>query len=205
MVRQSWPATAEILSVFADEIAVRGGTMSDTCHDGVRLFVRSILPAVREVRPDDAIQGGVALRATPEEISVFPYLFRQVCRNGAIMAKSIQSRQITFVESSDAGTTLAAVREAVQACGAAEAFDSAARAVERLATSEVDAALNLLPHLRHSAGLDPQSVMQVMRRIIGGRDQSPFGLMNAITSLARDTPDPERRWRLEELGGMIPA
>jgi hypothetical protein len=29
--------------------------------------------------------------------------------------------------------------------------------------------------------------------------------MNAITSLARDTRDPERRWRLEELGGGMLA
>ena len=29
--------------------------------------------------------------------------------------------------------------------------------------------------------------------------------MNAVTSLVRDTRDPEVRWRLEELGGGIPA
>jgi len=29
--------------------------------------------------------------------------------------------------------------------------------------------------------------------------------MNAVTSVARDTRDPELRWRLEELGGGIPA
>jgi hypothetical protein len=29
--------------------------------------------------------------------------------------------------------------------------------------------------------------------------------MNAVTSVARDTRDPETRWRLEELGGAIAA
>jgi hypothetical protein len=29
--------------------------------------------------------------------------------------------------------------------------------------------------------------------------------MNAVTSVARDTRDPELRWRLEEFGGGIPA
>jgi hypothetical protein len=28
--------------------------------------------------------------------------------------------------------------------------------------------------------------------------------MNAVTSVARDTRDPELRWRLEELGGGVP-
>jgi hypothetical protein len=29
--------------------------------------------------------------------------------------------------------------------------------------------------------------------------------MNAVTSTARDTRDPEVRWRLEELGAQVPA
>ena len=36
-------------------------------------------------------------------------------------------------------------------------------------------------------------------------DDSVFGLMNAVTSVAREEPDPEVRWDLEELGGGIPA
>jgi hypothetical protein len=36
-------------------------------------------------------------------------------------------------------------------------------------------------------------------------DQSAFGLMNAVTAVARGTPDPETRWMLEEIGGSLPA
>jgi hypothetical protein len=32
-----------------------------------------------------------------------------------------------------------------------------------------------------------------------------FGLVNAVTSVARDQKDPQVRWRLEELGGGILA
>jgi hypothetical protein len=45
----------------------------------------------------------------------------------------------------------------------------------------------------------------ILDRFTKGSDRSRFGLMNAVTSLARDTRDPELRWRLEELGGAIPA
>jgi hypothetical protein len=38
-----------------------------------------------------------------------------------------------------------------------------------------------------------------------GPDQSAFGVLNAVTSLARDTRDPETRWQLEELGGALPS
>ena len=37
------------------------------------------------------------------------------------------------------------------------------------------------------------------------KDRSPIGLMNAVTSLARDTRDPDLRWRLEEFGGGVLA
>jgi hypothetical protein len=45
----------------------------------------------------------------------------------------------------------------------------------------------------------------ILGRFTSGADRSRFGLMNAVTSVARDTHDPELRWRLEELGGGIPA
>jgi hypothetical protein len=34
---------------------------------------------------------------------------------------------------------------------------------------------------------------------------SRFGVMQAITAVARDTADPEVRWRLEEFGGGVPV
>jgi hypothetical protein len=45
----------------------------------------------------------------------------------------------------------------------------------------------------------------IVERFTLGRDRSAFGLLNAVTSVARDTRDPETRWRLEELGGTMPA
>jgi hypothetical protein len=34
---------------------------------------------------------------------------------------------------------------------------------------------------------------------------SRYNLMNVVTATARDTRDPETKWRLEELGGAIAA
>jgi hypothetical protein len=36
-------------------------------------------------------------------------------------------------------------------------------------------------------------------------DATLFGVMNAITAVARETRDPEMKWRLEQYGGGIPA
>jgi hypothetical protein len=46
---------------------------------------------------------------------------------------------------------------------------------------------------------------QILERFAMSRDQSAFGVMNAATSLARDTRDAPTRWKLEQLGGTIPS
>ena len=79
---------------------------------------------------------------------------------------------------------------------------------EMLSASEIDAdfALNLLPMLaRLPAGVMGQWVPHIFQRFTDDGDRSAFGLMNAVTSVARDVRDPEVRWRLEALGGGVPA
>src|SRR5437867_129460 len=90
--------TGEIKEIFAAEIKEAGGNVSDSFDDGTRLYARSILPSVSEVRPKDRAKGGVAIRATEQGIWVHPYVFRVVCSNGAIMAQAIQSRQVEYGE-----------------------------------------------------------------------------------------------------------
>src|SRR5258708_34355995 len=87
-------STRDIHDLFTQEITRARGTVSDTFDDEKHLFLRAILPDVREVRPRDQMQGGVALRATEQEIRVHPYLFRQVCRHAAIVVTPIATRQM---------------------------------------------------------------------------------------------------------------
>jgi hypothetical protein len=206
MLLHEFPTTAAIQALFAEEITAAGGTVSDTFNDGVRLFTRSVLPQVREVRPADQVQGGVALRANEREVWVHPYVFRLVCRNGAIVAHALQTRHITGEEGATTEEVVAEVRAAVQACAAVEAFTTSAEEMRSAREVEADTALNLLPLLsRLPAGTRTHLLRTIMERFFHESDHSRFGLMNAVTSVARDTPDPEVRWRLEELGGGIPA
>jgi len=71
---------------------------------------------------------------------------------------------------------------------------------------EADVLLSIMSWLsRPSEDLDPELMSQIMDAFLGEGEPSRFGLMNAITSVARDRSDPEERWRLEELGGGIAA
>lgn len=198
--------TAEILAAFTDEIAAHGGTVTDTFHDGTRLFTRSVLPRLEEVRPRDRLQGGVALKATEGVVCLHPYVFRLVCRNGAIMAQAVQTRRLNDLHRSDPEHAEFLLREAVRACCAEDVFTESARQIRSAAETEVDFVLNLLPMLsRFPAQVAGQLMTEILGRFFGEGDRSRFGLMNAVTSLARDTADPGLRWDLEELGGGVPA
>jgi hypothetical protein len=192
--------TAMVKALFAEEIAALDGKVSDTFDDGERLFVRSILPGVEEVRAKDCVEGGVALRMSGGEAWVHPYVFRQVCSNGAIMARAIETRHVADVDVRGPEEVLPELREAIQACASREAFTVAAQQMRSAQDARVDLAISFLPLLSR---FPTSLVTQIMGRFLNVRDRSAFDMANAMTATARDMSDPELRWRLEELGGGV--
>jgi hypothetical protein len=200
--------TSEIATIFAEELVAQGGSVTDTFDDGARLFMRAVLPAEQEVKSRDRVQGGVALRATECDVWIHPYVFRQVCSNGAIIARATQTRHIEWSDFSYAAEfeRAGAVREAIQICCEPEAFDHASEAMRSSAHGPGDTALNVVLSMssRLPAALKAQLLDTISHEFFRGADRSRFALMNVVTAVARDAADPEVRWRLEELGGAIP-
>ncbi len=204
------PATRAITEIFTEEVRLSGGSVAESFDCGNNLFLRAVLPAVFEARSDDGQQAGVALRTRDREILVHPYVFRQVCRNGAIFAKAIETQPIERLDNDalDAvgGDTLGKVREAVRACTSAESFATVVTRIRSATEIEADLVLQLAPMIKSlPAKLVGGIMSSVMNRFTSDGDRTAFGLMNAITSVARDTRDPDIRWRLEEFGGGISA
>lgn len=196
--------TAEVLAVFTDEVVACRGRVTDTFDDGRWLFTRSVLPEVEEVRPADDVQRGVALKATETDVWVFPYLFRLVCRNGAIMAQTLASRSIEDLHLQEPELARQCIREGVVACCAEEVFSEAVHGMRSAGQTEADLAIGLLPSFSQLSGTRHGELLsQMMERFFREDDRSQYGLANAITSVARDTNDPDLRWNLEELGGAI--
>lgn len=199
-------STAAIAAVFTNGVQLHGGRVTEIFDDGTQLFSRSLLPFVEEVRPADRMQGGLAVRATESEIWLHPYLFRQVCSNGAIMAHSLESSHVEYSEFAAEDEVVRELHDAIVACCEQEVFVAAVDKVRTSVNTAVDIALALMPlvsRLRDATSVD--LIMQIVQQFSSGQDQSRFSLMNAITSVARDTRDPEQRWRLEELGGAVGA
>ncbi len=192
----------------SEAIASRQGNVIDTFDDGQRLFTRSVLPHVELVRADDRVQGGVALRATGTEVWVHPYVFRLVCRNGAIIAQTLQTEHLKDLQGQEPEVALGSIREAIEVCCAAEAFAQTVQHMRTACEAQVDWALMMLPLLaRHPATANSQFLSQIMSTFF--REWRPIGKLrlrvNADYGNAKR--DPQRsgrpRWNLEELGGRI--
>jgi hypothetical protein len=198
--------TAAVLQAFCEEIHLQGGNVNDVFDDGARCIARSVLPRIEDVTRGDRLRGGVAMKAHDREIWIYPYVFRLVCSNGAIMAQTLASRQITVFACLDDEDILSDLHQGVRACCDSDVFAVPFSQINATRNATADMALNLMPLLSRISGAHAQQAMgEILRRFFEDGDRTQFGLMNAVTSVARDTADPETRWNLEKLGGAIPA
>ena len=201
MLFRSNLTTDQVLEAFSDEIVARGGTVTDTFNDGRRLWTRSLLDRAEEVRLRDRVQAGVALKADEEELRVYPYVFRQVCSNGAIIAETLGSLAVEEPEYSDPQTVLASIREAVVACCSPDVF---AGNVRRMRDAAADRAITMLPVIaRWGTSAHSDILTLILEEFFRQSDRSRLALANAVTAVARETSEPSLRWDLEELGGGI--
>jgi hypothetical protein len=205
------PSVADIGAIFTEECTALGATEIDTYEDDRRLFQRAVITGAEDVRPGDPIRGGVAIRATGPRIDVHPFMWRQVCTNGAIMMRTVDTIRVTRVELETEWTAAAVaddvveeLRRAIQACGNPRYVAQSTEAMRGAAEMQADAMLWILPQLIRMSGVEREHyVSMVLDRFAEGRDRSVYALVNAVTSVARDTKDPEVRWQLESVGGRL--
>lgn len=196
---------ADVLSIsdiqqsFAAFSEANGASADFAYTDDQLMIARCVLPLEFEVNPGDALKGGIAVRATIEEVEVRPYLLRQVCTNGMISMRSVSG---TTVATSECTTTW--LDESFAAAASHEALAVAASGVRQLARASFDRAFLIATVMRQLRGFDKETVREMLRRMILD-GSTGYSLLNAITSVARDTRDPQTRWRLEAAGGGIVA
>jgi hypothetical protein len=205
------PTTQELHDLFVDEIGSLGGFVSDCYENDSCLIMRGVLPVADDVVPGDTIRGGIAVRAVRAAIFVHPYTLRQVCTNGAVMAQATQSVRLERVEHDgivvpgyEIDAVTAQFSAAIRRCAEPVAFIQSVDDMRSAMHTEVNMALGFLPMIARFPAHIAQSLVRHVFETWAG-DRSVFGLMNAVTAFARETPDPETRWSLEELGGSLPA
>jgi hypothetical protein len=205
------PTVDDIQELFERDITRLEGRVTASYPMDEQLYMRAVLPHCDTVRSRDEVRGGVALRVTFDEISIHPYTFRKVCRNGAVLARITDTCRLQRVPCDAApgeiDEVLSDVSAAIQSAGDPAVFQQTVSLMRKATTvdSDLELFLSIAAAVPGGDELVAQFLSQIMRRVERGRDRSAFGLVNAVTSLARDTRDPAQRWRLEELGGGILA
>jgi hypothetical protein len=195
-----------IKTIFTEEITDHQGTLQDVFEDGSRLFARSILPRLADIKTGDRVQGGVAIRATDEEIAVHPYVYRLICKNGMIRGQTIETRRLVVGDLETSPNAQWEIREAIRACCDPTTFANATRDMRAAVDAQADMALSLMPFInRMPKELQSKFLSQIFERFRAEGGGTRYNLLNAVTSLARDTSDPQQKWELEELGGAIAA
>lgn len=194
----------EIRAAFREEILDLGGTVTSEHDSENMLFLRAQLPNCGEVQAKDKIRHGVAARSDQEKLVVHPYTYREVCTNGAIHVENIASR---IIDLSNVSKTSAEAefyfREAIRSCSSAEAFEMTLDDMRESLNRPIRMALAIasISHMGSQSSL----VERIISRFVESENRSGFDMMNAITSTARDEPEPRKKWDLEELGGGILA
>ena len=200
-------STAAIASVFRDEVAIHDGTIHDMFNDGHRLYCRAVLPRVAKVRPKDKLQGGVALCVTDHFVRVQPYVLRHVCTNGLIVGISQRTWVVGLAGAKLDESALDDVRCAIKACCDEQEFRDQIQLFRVATTDQILTSMELLSRMQDLSGLpDPvreQIVSLVHDEFDREDDRTRYGLMNAVTAVARETRDPDLRWKLEEVGAAI--
>jgi len=191
--------TDTLLLLFQEEVHSLEGRVSDALNDGQRLFARAVLPADARVSGNDVVHSGVALRYMNGVLDVRPYVYRVVCRNGAIAAFSGQGRSIDL-PTPDYDTE--AIRQAIHAAAAPETFAEFVNAMRQARSERPDPAIFLLALGRHGR-FSPPVLLDILARYRSEGEPTLYALANAVTSLARDTRDPVERWDREVVGADI--
>jgi len=202
------PPIHEIAAAIKEELNSITKAVVTVEDDESRLLVRAVLPDVCEPRPKDVIHRGIAARTNAGEIHVQQYLFRQVCCNGAIMPQAVWGQRIQRVglaaptEAID--TVKSELRQAVRQAATSDVFSTVAKQMQLATNVRADRAMRMLMALPLLAQESPlQLPARIRREFHRAGDRSLYGLMNAVTATARKTPEPELRWRLEQLGGAV--
>jgi len=196
------------VEIVEEEVQTAGGSIQDCQEAREELYIRALLPHQAEVRPGDQVVDGLALRTTGEEIEVRHYLLRRVCINGAISAKGIWERSIPRIDEMASPGLIAKasarLRAAIRAGLGGQQFDTAIASMRASQLKPADMAVfrrwaeTCLPRQRLT-----ELQASISRRFAQAGDRTLFGLINAVTSVARDEGAPEVRWRLEELAGVV--
>lgn len=191
------PSNSELRAVIGDRMRANQAKESDWLEDPNRFFLRATRHIRVEVLPEDTMSPGLAARRHGGVVELWPYVFREICTNGAIMARCGSGRQIDLADP-DARDLVAATADR---CLSEQAWATCRASIAGTANQHLDLAMALVPLMRRMGNYDSSFLMDVVQGL--GQGRRLFDIMQAVTASAHRTTDPEEKWRREEEGGSL--
>ncbi len=195
----------DIERIVREEVTAQGGHIHEFLRDEDRLYARTINAPFREVAPEDCVQAGVAVRVNRTEVSIRPYIFRQVCINGAISATSDEAEDFDLQALGCISEQETQLRDTIRACGHARVLPREVERFRSFRSQAVDRGMMMITMMQtHLAKATHSELLDILTQF-DKEEANAWGVMNAVTAVARRTSDARRKWQLEEIGAMIPA
>lgn len=218
------------LAKFGDDLKFHIAALTDD-----RLYIRAVLPSLSaEIRHDpgnhtflpnggDVVQAGVQIRNSEVgngKLEVSPFIWRLVCLNGLVRADMSLGKYHVGREQEEQAyamyrdDTLKAddkafwlkVRDAVGAALSDVTFGQIVAQMQEAATGErIADPVSVTERLAKTNSLTEDEGADILRFLVEGGDLSQWGVVNAVTSAAKQTDSFERQAELEALGGELLA
>lgn len=210
-----FPTLPTIKQLFEEQIQQRfGGQIVESIIVDDCLMARAKYQSSDEVRVGDQVNAGCAIRVVEEQVTVHSFTYRKVCSNGAIAPNVVnQGRtcRLTEDEQWKSNYCLEEIERHIDEMSHPIKFQQTVEQMRLMSHHDVTPTMHVVLDLLGDNGFltnmreHRQLIVSIARQLMTREEPSLFGLMNAVTAVARDTEDPHLRWDLEELGGGIGA
>ena len=203
-----FPPMQEIRNVATEEVVALGGKVHASFEDERRIYLKYLFPLVRDVRPNDTVQAGITVAAIDKDLLIAPFALRFVCQNGVIIPLASMSNRLERLSSwashPQRVAFMSKLRQDIRDVSNGKRFLAIVDLMKSATIFTIDGPSELMCTISAYAEVQMENRYEkIMKRYEAEADRSRYGLMNAVTSVARDERDPDMQWRLEELGGGI--
>lgn len=193
----------KITELFTQKVSQYGGHVIQTSTNAEHVLIEATLTVSDTLLKGDYVQGGVALYYSPTLIAIHPYLFRLICESGLLIANTPEDCIIW--QQGDAEPTEETLNTrlntAIQCCTKKDTFSQTITSLKTSLSQEVILLKEILSLPRFTE--DNSLLDELLKHAIIEDEDTAFGLINTITSTARDINIPQTCYQLQKLAGEI--
>ena len=191
----------EIFEAFSETLGEYQGKILRVYQHEYFLTIRSLIPVDGKVAKGDSFRQGVALRANWDSIEVCPFVHREVCQNGTIVP--IGFSRVSTDRNEDKDWAIVQLKKGLMQCFHPATFAESLHQFKESTTRPLPGEFNLVEFLSKNKMRMSRRKLERFAELLRQEERNDYGLMNALTALARDEKDPFFRWDLELLGGQV--